>query len=155
MKETSVRIEQGQESRCVDRMNRVGKPDVGETCGREYFGLAKLGAANPDRSTIDLPARHHRALVGLGVRPQANAAAVGRILHPIDVAQRPLAVDDHRGRRQIVQGHIVMMSCVWPGLKPGPSRPTTLESDCGRRRLDAVAREHFPRQLLARRPGGA
>jgi hypothetical protein len=89
----------------VDGMNRVGKSDVSEAGGGKHLGFAQLGAANADGAAIDLPARHFGALVSLGVRPNSNAAAIGGILQTVDVSQCPLAVDEHRGRRQIAEGH--------------------------------------------------
>ena len=110
MNESVGALEQRQHARRVDRVDRVGQPDVGEPCLGKHFGLAELGAADADRAAVDLPARDQRALVGLGVRPHADAAPVGGLLHAIDVGEHPRPLDEDGGCRQIVQGHAEIMS---------------------------------------------
>ena len=80
----------------VDRVERIGQPDVGDARVGEHLGLAELGAADADRAALDLHPRDLRRLVGLGVRPQPHAARVGRRLHPIDVPLEPRRVDEYR-----------------------------------------------------------
>ena len=103
-------LEQGDDAIGVDGVDRVGQPDVGEAGVGEHFGFAKLGAADADSAAIDLPPRDDRALVGLRVRPHPDAALVGGVLHAVDVGKSPPAIDDHRRRGEIVQGHPTIMS---------------------------------------------
>jgi hypothetical protein len=94
-------FEQLQHPRRVDWIDRIGQSNVGEPGIGEHFGLAEFGAADADGAAVDLPARHHRALVGLRMRPHADAALIGRLLHAIDIGQRTRLVDEYRGRLKI------------------------------------------------------
>ena len=64
----------------VRRVDRIGQPDVGDAGVDEHLGLADLRAADADRAALDLPSRDDRRFVGLGVRTQPKARAIGERL---------------------------------------------------------------------------
>jgi hypothetical protein len=66
--------------------------------------LPEFGAADADRAGLDLAARHQRALVGLGVRPQPDAGIVRRCLHPPDIGVEARAFDEDGGRAEGGEG---------------------------------------------------
>src|SRR5262245_43599782 len=74
-------------------INRIGKSYVLESGSGKDFRFAQLRAADADRAVIDLPRRDQRALVGLGMRAQANGVALRRVPHPLNVADGLFAVD--------------------------------------------------------------
>ena len=124
-------LEELQHARRVDRADRVGHTDVGEPCRGKHLGLAELGAADADRAAVDLPARDQRALMGLGMRPHADAPPVGGLLHSIDVGHHPRTIDEDGGCRQLGQGHAEIMSRSGP-QRHGEALHVRFESDCGR-----------------------
>ena len=79
-------LEQAKDPFSVDRIDRVGKTDVGDAVGGEDLRLADLGAADADRAARDLDAGDGRRLVRFRVRPEAKPPRVGGRLHAIDVA---------------------------------------------------------------------
>ena len=82
----------------ADRPDRVGDEDVVDARVRQDLGLAEGRHRDPDRAGLQLPPGEERALVGLGVRAQRQAALVEVGLHPGDVGVDPVDVD-HDGRR--------------------------------------------------------
>jgi hypothetical protein len=55
-------------------------------------GLADLLTANPDRTLLNLAQSDVRALMTLGMRPEAHIAALKRFLHPREVALERIEV---------------------------------------------------------------
>ena len=100
-------IEQREDAIGVDRVQRIGQPDVGNATLGEHLRLAELRAADADGAASDLRQREVRALVGLGVRPEALAARLRRLLHAIDVALETTLIDQHAGRAERGDLHAV------------------------------------------------
>ena len=88
-----------------DGIDGIGQTDVCDAGVDEHFRLADLGAADADRAAVDLPFRDDRRLVGLGVRPQLHAGAVGELLRAIDVALDARVVDQDLRSGKIARAH--------------------------------------------------
>ena len=97
----------------VHGVGGVGQPDVLDAGVGEHLGLAQLGAAHADRARVDLQARDGGALVGLRVRPQADAGAGRARLHRADVGLEPRAIDVHARRGNGVKRFCHLQSESW------------------------------------------
>ena len=93
-------VEQREHAIAVDRIQRVGQPDVGDAMPGEDLRFAELRAADADRAARDLDQREIRTLVGLRVRPEPFTGRLRGILHPLDVALDPGLIHEHAGCAQ-------------------------------------------------------
>jgi hypothetical protein len=94
----------------IDRVERIREPDVLDTSRDKDLSLTQLGAADARRSARNLLLREGRALVRLGVRPQAQSMSVRRGLHPLDVLFNAAALDEHCGSGDVGQLHDQILS---------------------------------------------
>src|SRR5262249_49667691 len=63
-------FEEGDDTRRLIGVERIGKADILDARPDEYLRLAELGTADADRAAINLPTGDQRGFVRLGVRPE-------------------------------------------------------------------------------------
>jgi hypothetical protein len=90
--------------------HRVGDEEIVEARGGEDLGLAGLGQGQPAGSRRQLHAPDLEALVGLGVGPELDAMPARLCSHASDVPLQDLEVDEDRGRFQVVEAHVPLVS---------------------------------------------
>ena len=79
-----------------DGPDRIGKEEVREAGSGEDLGLTERADRQPDRAGLELDPAEGDALVGLDVRPEADAPRIERRLEPAGVRLDDLEVEEER-----------------------------------------------------------
>lgn len=98
-------LEQREYAIAVDGVERVGETDILHASFNEHFSLAKLGAADADRTLGDLALRQHDALMGFCVWTQTESAGDRRGLHTLQILRHPRVIDEHAWRTKVGELH--------------------------------------------------